>query len=111
MGGRDEERVGFAAFWGRRKSRLFHKADLTPGPGQALAAKVRDAIADSETVVGVVLNVIDDTLDKSKPGGPAHWTVETSHVSATRPRRGPPGRSPGGPHRRPRARSQDGGTA
>ncbi len=64
-------------FWGRRKSRLFHKADLTPGPGQALAAEVRAAIADPETVVGVVLNVIDDTLDKSKPGGPVHWTVET----------------------------------
>ena len=76
-GGQAEERVGFAAFWGRRKSRLFHKADLTPGPGQALAAEVRAAIADPETVVGVVLNVIDDTLDKSKPGGPAHWTVET----------------------------------
>ncbi len=77
VGGQAEERAGFAAFWGRRKSRLFHKADLTPGPGQALAAEVRDAIADPETVVGVVLNVIDDTLDKSKPGGPAHWTVET----------------------------------
>jgi hypothetical protein len=76
-GGQAEERAGFAAFWGRRKSRLFHKADLAPGPGQALAAEVRDAIADPETVVGVVLNVIDDTLDKSKPGGPAHWTVET----------------------------------
>jgi PglZ domain len=77
IGGQVEERAGFAAFWGRRKSRLFHKADLTPGPGQALAAEVRDAIADPETAVGVVLNVIDDTLDKSKPGGPAHWTVET----------------------------------
>ena len=77
VGGQAEERAGFAAFWGRRKSRLFHKADLTPGPGQALAAEVRDAIADPETVVGVVLNVIDDTFDKSKPGGPAHWTVET----------------------------------
>jgi hypothetical protein len=77
VGGQAEEQGGFAAFWGRRRSRLFHKADLTPGPGQALAAEVRDAIADPETVVGVVLNVIDDTLDKSKPGGPAHWTVGT----------------------------------
>ena len=77
VGGQAEERAGFAAFWGRRKSRLFHKADLAPGPGQALGAEVRDAIADPETVVGVVLNVIDDTLDKSKPGGPSHWTVET----------------------------------
>ena len=27
-GGQAEERAGFAAFWGRRKSRLFHKGDL-----------------------------------------------------------------------------------
>jgi hypothetical protein len=76
-GGQPEENAGFAAFWGRHKSRLFHKGDLGPDPGQALSAKVRDAILDPETVIGVVLNAIDDTLDKGKPGGPAHWTVET----------------------------------
>jgi hypothetical protein len=76
-GGQSEENAGFAKFWGRHKSRLFHKGDLGPDPGQALSAEVRDAILDPETVVGVVLNTIDDTLDKGKPGGPVHWTVET----------------------------------
>jgi len=76
-GAQGDERAGFAAFWGRRKSRLFHKGDLGPAPGRALSAEVRDAILDQQTVVAVVLNTIDDTLDKGKPGGPAHWTVDT----------------------------------
>jgi hypothetical protein len=76
-GGQAEERAGFAAFWGRRKSRLFHKGDLGPDPGQALSAGVRDAILDQQTVVAVVLNTIDDTLDRGKPGGPAHWTTDS----------------------------------
>ena len=74
-GGQTEERAGFAAFWSRRKSRLFHKADLAPEPGQALAAGVRGAIAGPDTVVGVVLNTIDDALDKDRSGGARHWTI------------------------------------
>lgn len=75
-GGQEQERTGFAAFWGRRKSRLFHKADLLPVPGQSLAAPVCSAISEPDTVVGMVLNTIDDTLANEKPGGPAHWKVE-----------------------------------
>jgi hypothetical protein len=74
-GGQDQERSGFAAFWGRRKSALFHKADLAPQPGRSLAAQVSDAITAPDTVIGVVLNAIDDTLDAGKTGGP-HWTVD-----------------------------------
>ena len=73
VGGQAEERTGFAAFWGKQPAALFHKADLVPSPGRALADRVRDAILDTGTVVGVVLNTIDDTLDKGKPG-PARWT-------------------------------------
>jgi hypothetical protein len=75
-GGQAEEAAGFTAFWGRRKSRLFHKADLAPEPGLALNNKVREALLDPDAVIGVVLNTIDDTLDRGKPGGPAHWTVD-----------------------------------
>jgi hypothetical protein len=74
-GGQDRERSGFAAFWGRRKSALFHKADLTPEPGRSLATRVSDAISTPDTVVGVVLNAIDDALDAGKSGGP-HWTID-----------------------------------
>jgi hypothetical protein len=74
-GGQAEESVGFADFWGRRKSALFHKADLAPEPGRPLAGQVREQIAKADTVVGIVLNTIDDALDKGKPG-PAHWTID-----------------------------------
>lgn len=76
-GGQAEEQAGFAQFWGRYKTALFHKGDLTPDPGKPIADQVRDAILDMDTVVGVVLNAIDDTLDRGKPGGSAHWTVGT----------------------------------
>jgi hypothetical protein len=76
-GGQAEEKAGFTAFWGKRRSRLFHKADLVPAPGQALSTEVRGAIGDPDTVVGVVLNAIDDTLDRGKPGGHTHWTVDS----------------------------------
>jgi hypothetical protein len=75
IGGQVEENVGFATFWGRRKAVLFHKADLAPEPGRPLAGQVRDEIAKAEAVVGIVLNTIDDALDKGKPG-PAHWTID-----------------------------------
>ena len=81
-GDQAQERAGFAAFWGRHKSALFHEADLAPEPGRPLASQVRDAIASPDTVVGVVLNAIDDALDKGKPG-PAHWTPD--QVSYLRP--------------------------
>jgi hypothetical protein len=74
-GGQAAERAGFAAFWGRRKSALFHKADLAPEAGRPLADRVRDAIAAPDTVVAVVLNTIDDALDKGKQG-PAHWSLD-----------------------------------
>lgn len=74
-GGQDQERSGFTVFWGRRKTALFHKADLAPEPGRPLAAQVSDAITAPDTVVAVVLNAIDDTLDKGKTGGP-YWTVD-----------------------------------
>jgi PglZ domain len=74
-GDQAQEKAGFAAFWGRRKSALFHKASLAPDPGHSLASQVRDAIASADTVVGIVLNAIDDALDKGKQG-PAHWTLD-----------------------------------
>jgi hypothetical protein len=72
-GGQGEERSGFAAFWGRAKSALFHKGDLAPPPGMPLSATVRDAILADDTVVGVVLNTLDDTLDKGT--AVTRWSV------------------------------------
>jgi hypothetical protein len=57
--------AGFGEFWGKRKSVLFQKTDLVPEPGRPLAVKVRDAIADTDTVVGAALNTIDDAVDET----------------------------------------------
>lgn len=49
-----------------RPPRLFHKADLSGGAAQGLAAPVREALRDArQRVVGIVLNAVDDHLAKS----------------------------------------------
>ena len=75
-GGQPEEKAGFAAFWGNQKARLFHKGDLAADPGQRLNPQVRDALLDPDTVVGVVLNTIDDMLNPGRQGNEAHWEVD-----------------------------------
>jgi hypothetical protein len=75
-GGQPEEKAGFATFWRPRKARLFHKGDLRGEPGQLLSPEVRDALLDPDTVVGVVLNTIDDTLDRGKQGNAPHWEMD-----------------------------------
>ena len=70
-----EERAGFATFWHGRNAALFHKADLPAGPGARLSRKVLTAISDSATVVGVVLNTIDDALRDGREGSPPAWRL------------------------------------
>jgi hypothetical protein len=64
------ERAAFA----ERGWELFHKADLTAaGAGEALPRDMQAAINGQIRVIGVVVNTIDDTLDK---GGRPPWTAE-----------------------------------
>ena len=74
--GQPEEKAGFAAFWGSHKARLFHKGDLAADPGRPLNLRVRDALLDSDTIVGVVLNTIDDIRTPGRQGNHAHWEVD-----------------------------------
>lgn len=69
-GGQDVERDGFAANRALLDAAagqapvLFHKSDLKPSGGE-IARVVRDAVADpAQRVVGVVVNGVDDHLDK-----------------------------------------------
>jgi hypothetical protein len=69
-GGQDVERAGFenhAALRGAScgtKPRLFHKRDLKIEQGH-IAPEVRDTILDPDArIVGVVVNAVDDHLDK-----------------------------------------------
>jgi hypothetical protein len=70
------EKDGFAAFWRahRREAVLFHKGEIAGQAGQRLAEPLVNALA-SESVVGVVLNTIDDALDHGREGGRVGWTV------------------------------------
>jgi hypothetical protein len=53
---------------------LFHKMDLAAaGAGEALPPDMQTAIRSRTAVIGVVINTIDDTLDK---GGRPPWTAE-----------------------------------
>jgi hypothetical protein len=70
-GTQDDEKAAFV----ERGWPLFHKADLSAaGAGDALAAAVARAIRGKAPVAGIVINTVDDTLDK---GGRTPWTAES----------------------------------
>ena len=75
-GGQAEEQTGFAAFWRGRQARLFHKADLRGEVGTRLNPAAREAIRTTPTIVGVVLNTIDDALDRGRESGTPHWHLD-----------------------------------
>ncbi|MGW4422179.1 BREX-2 system phosphatase PglZ [Streptosporangium sp. NPDC004631] len=64
-GGAAEEREAFEnhPFWEGRTVRLFHEDGLR-GAGESLGDELTTALQDASVHVGVVLNTIDDTLDK-----------------------------------------------
>ncbi|WP_119727665.1 BREX-2 system phosphatase PglZ [Thermomonospora amylolytica] len=74
-GGQSEEHAGFTALWGNRRSKLFHKGDLPGGAGAVLDDEVLAAIRDPGTVVGVVLNTIDDALRDGREGSAPTWRL------------------------------------
>ena len=56
---------------------LFHKADLSEGAAEGLAAPVREALGDDRRrIVGVILNAVDDHLSKSEQMRIA-WRVDS----------------------------------
>lgn len=76
-GGQAAESSGFAAFWKkqRREAVLFHKAGIGGDAGRYLSEDVVAALA-TDAVVGVVLNTIDDALDKGQQGQRTRWSVD-----------------------------------
>lgn len=75
-GGQSAETDGFTAYFTRRgrQSRLFHKASIGGAAGHYLAEEISMALA-SDDVVGVVLNTIDDALDKGQEGRRTGWST------------------------------------
>ncbi|WP_262391375.1 BREX-2 system phosphatase PglZ [Nocardiopsis sp. CNR-923] len=80
-GKQDTERKGFRDLWasaefGRRDAVLHHQRDLEAGAGQHLPTRVQAHLEDTGTVVGVVLNTIDDALAKGREGNDPTWRPE-----------------------------------
>lgn len=79
-GKQDRERSGFAKLWdspgfGRRRAVLYHQRDLEVGAGFHLPSRVQESLDDTTTVVGVVLNTVDDSLARGREGDEADWTT------------------------------------
>jgi len=78
-GGQTEEAAGLAARASRAglRAAVFHKADLERSTaGEALPDAVRGALRDiGVRLVAVVLNTVDDALDRSDPGRAA-WDLD-----------------------------------
>ncbi|MGW0058602.1 BREX-2 system phosphatase PglZ [Streptosporangium sandarakinum] len=83
-GGAAEERKAFEnhPFWGGRPVRLFHKGSLSGEAGRSLGEDLTEALGDESVHVGVVLNAIDDTLDRGRGRVDDTWTL--SDIGALR---------------------------
>jgi hypothetical protein len=86
QGGQSEAIAGFTTHPGLVKASrntgnplLFHKAELSEGAGNDLAAELRKTIASNRRVLGVVINAVDDHLLKGDQVQP-RWTVEYIRV-------------------------------
>lgn len=77
-GGQQTETEGFTRYWKqhRRTAALFHKGDIAGPDGARLADPLLRALSDSKGVVAVVLNTIDDALDKDRTGERTGWRVD-----------------------------------
>ncbi|WP_405393440.1 BREX-2 system phosphatase PglZ [Microbispora hainanensis] len=81
-GAQHDEKAAFPAATGDPQARLFHKDDLRAPGGHALHPAVKAAVEGTARVVGVVLNAVDDSLDKMDPGGTT-WSLEqVQHLRA-----------------------------
>ena len=73
-GGQYDEKTAFPGAAGDTQARLFHKDDLRAPDGHALPPAVKSAIEGPARVIGLVLNDVDDSLDKMDPT--VEWKVE-----------------------------------
>jgi hypothetical protein len=77
QGGQDQERKAFEGhrLWRGRKARLFHGDTVRGRAGELLSDELTQALSDTDTLVAVVLNTIDDALDHGREGIDAGWRV------------------------------------
>ncbi|MEU4691913.1 BREX-2 system phosphatase PglZ [Actinoplanes sp. NPDC023714] len=84
-GDQDDERAAFEKhpLWQGRKARLFHKNNLYGDAGGVLSTDLVDALGEPDTIVGVVINTIDDALDHGRESADAGWRINQLGVLRT----------------------------
>jgi hypothetical protein len=77
QGGAADERATFESHprWRGRPAQLFHKSLIAGGAGEVLDQDLESALADTETLVAVVINTIDDALYHGREGAEPGWRV------------------------------------
>ena len=77
QGGQSEERAGFErnALWRGQPARLFHKGTMQGDAGEVLSEDLLGALSDPQTLVGVVVNTVDDALRYGRESADAGWQV------------------------------------
>lgn len=77
-GGAEQERAGFETHprWKAKPARLFHKGSIAGGAGEVLDDDLEAALGDRHTLVGVVLNTIDDALYQGREGFSPGWRID-----------------------------------
>lgn len=77
-GSKVDERNAFEkhAMWQGRRARLFHKDTVLGGAGEVLNEELIAALGEPDTLVGVVINTVDDALDHGREGADAGWRID-----------------------------------
>ncbi|MEO3922759.1 BREX-2 system phosphatase PglZ [Micromonosporaceae bacterium B7E4] len=77
-GGQSEERIAFERnpLWQGRPALLFHKSTLQGDAGEVLNDRLIQALSDPQTVVGVVVNTVDDALRYGRESADAGWRID-----------------------------------
>jgi PglZ domain-containing protein len=76
-GDQDDERAAFEKhrLWQGRKARLFHKNTLYGAAGDVLNPDLLAALSEPDTIVGVVINTVDDALDHGRESADVGWQL------------------------------------
>ncbi|MFD6733617.1 BREX-2 system phosphatase PglZ [Micromonospora aurantiaca] len=84
-GNQDDERAAFEQhqLWNGRTARLFHRNNLYGDAGGVLNADLVAALSEPDTIVGVVINTIDDALDHGRESADAGWRLNQLGVLRT----------------------------
>jgi len=78
QGGQSEERGAFERnpLWQGRPAVLFHKGTVQGEAGEVLNDTLVQALNDPRTVVGVVVNTVDDALRHGRESADAGWRID-----------------------------------